>query len=78
MHHATYIDQWEMFDENVDENDEPHTNKEYMQYQAWYQAVTRPRLRLQWTKADYADIESSEDEDTAYNHSNRASTQVEA
>jgi hypothetical protein len=36
VHHATYIDQWEMFDKNVDENDEPHTNKEYMKYQAWY------------------------------------------
>jgi hypothetical protein len=36
VHHNNYIDQWEMFDENVDENDEPHTNKEYMQYQAWY------------------------------------------
>jgi hypothetical protein len=27
--HSNYIDQWEMFDENMDDNDEPHTNKEY-------------------------------------------------
>jgi hypothetical protein len=29
VHHNNYIGQWEMFDENMDENDESHTNKEY-------------------------------------------------
>jgi hypothetical protein len=33
-HHQDYIDEWEMFNENVDDNDEPHTNREYRRYQA--------------------------------------------
>jgi hypothetical protein len=40
--------------------------------------VTRPRLRLQWTEADYVDIESSEDEDTVYDHTTHVGRQVEA
>jgi hypothetical protein len=67
-----------MFDENVDDNDEPHTNREYRRYQAWYHRATHPRLRLQWLHDDYADIESSEDEDTAYGHFTRVGRQVEA
>jgi hypothetical protein len=67
-----------MFDENVDDNDEPHMNKEYRRYQAWYHQVTHPRLRLQWSHDDYADIESSKDEDTTYDHSTRVGRQVEA
>ena len=64
--------------DNLDDNNEPHTNREFRRYQAWYQRATRCRLRLQWTKADYADIESSDDEDTAYDQSTRAGRQVEA
>jgi hypothetical protein len=45
------------------------TRTEYKRYQAWYHQATRPRLMLQWTHDDYTDIESSEDEDTAYDHS---------
>ena len=48
----------------MDENNEPHTNHEFRRYQAWYQRATRCRLRVQWTEDDYADIESSDDEDT--------------
>jgi hypothetical protein len=77
-HHRDYIDEWEMFDENVDDNDEPHTNREYRRYQAWYHQATRPRLRLQWSHDDYTDIESSEDEDTAYDHSTHVGHQVGA
>jgi hypothetical protein len=77
-HHRDYIEVWEMFDENVDDNNEAHTNIDYRRYQAWYQQATRPRLKLQWTQDDYADIESSEDEDTAYNHSTRVGRQVGA
>ena len=51
---------------------------EYMRYQAWYQRVTRCRLWLQWTEDDYANIESSDDEDTAYDQSTHAGRQVEA
>ena len=64
--------------DNVDDNNEPHTSREFRRYQAWYQCATRCRLRVQWTEADYADIESSDDEDTAYDQSTRAGRQVEA
>ena len=63
--------------DNVDENNEPHTNREYRRYQAWYQGATCCRLRPQWTQDDYADIESSNDEDTAYDQSTREGRQVE-
>ena len=62
---------------NVDENNEPHMNCEFRRYQAWYQHVTHCRLRLQWTEDDYADIESSDDEDTAYDQTTRVGRQVE-
>jgi hypothetical protein len=29
VHHHHYIDQWELFKANVDDNDEPHMNSEY-------------------------------------------------
>ena len=77
-HHQSYIEQWEEMHDNVDENNEPHTNREFRRYQAWYQRATRCRLRVQWTEDDYADIESSDNEDTAYDQSTRAGRQVEA
>ena len=75
-HHQYYIEQWEQMHDNVDENNEPHTNREFRRYQAWYQRATRYRLRLQWTEDDYADIESS-DEDTAYDQTTHVGRQVE-
>ena len=45
-HHHYYIEQWELLDANVDENDDPHTNREYRRCQAWYQGAIRYRLRL--------------------------------
>jgi hypothetical protein len=36
------------------------------------------RLRQQWTGVDYADIESSDDEDTVYDRSTREGRVVEA
>ena len=62
----------------MDDNNEPHTNYEFRRYQAWYQRATRCRLRLQWIEDDYADIESSNDEDTTYYQSTRVGRQVEA
>ena len=59
-------------DANMDENDEPHTNREYRRYQAWYQGAT------QWPEDDYADIESSDDEDMTYDQTTRVGRQVEA
>jgi len=64
--------------DNMDENNEPHTNREFRRYQAWYQCATRCRLRVQWTEDDYTNIESSDDEDTTYDQSTRAERQVEA
>ena len=64
--------------DNVDENNEPHMNREFRRYQAWYQRATCCRLRVQWTEDDYADIESSDDEDTTYDQSTRAGRQMEA
>ena len=62
----------------MDENNEEHTNREFRRYQAWYQRATRCRLRVQWTEDDYADIESSDDEDTPYDQSTCVGRQVEA
>uniref|UniRef100_K4A0S3 Aminotransferase-like plant mobile domain-containing protein n=1 Tax=Setaria italica TaxID=4555 RepID=K4A0S3_SETIT len=64
--HQAYIEEWEQFHDNVDENDEPHTN-----------SATRHRLKAAWTEDDYADIHSSDDEDTVYDQSTRAGRQVE-
>ena len=63
---------------NMDDNNEPHMNREFRRYQAWYQRATCCRLRVQWTEDDYADIESSDDEDTTYDQSTRAGRQMEA
>ena len=52
-------------------------NREFRRYQAWYQRATRCRLRLQWTEDDYTDIESSNDEDTAYDQLTHVGRQVE-
>ena len=62
----------------MDENNEPHTNHEFRQYQAWYQCATCCRLRVLWIEDDYADIESSDDEDMTYDQSTRVGRQVEA
>lgn len=53
-------------------------NRDFRSYQTWYQGATCCRLRVQWTQDDYIDIESSNDEDTAYDHSTLAGMQVEA
>ncbi|XP_066322387.1 uncharacterized protein [Miscanthus floridulus] len=77
-HHQNYIEKWEEVHDNMDENNEPHTNRKFWRYQAWYQRATCCRLWQQWTEDDYADIESSDDEDTAYDQSTRTGKQVQA
>jgi hypothetical protein len=62
----------------VDDNEEPHSNSAYLEYEAWYKGVTRPRLRLQWTHGDCANIESPKDEDMTYDWTTRVGRQVEA
>ena len=74
--HRDYIDQWDLH-ENLYENDQPHTNYNFRAYLSWYVGVTRSRLKVQWTQADYADIESSDDEDTSYDLTMRQGMQME-
>ena len=62
----------------MDDNNEPHMNRELRRYQAWYQRAIRCRLRVQWIEDDYADIKSSDDEDTAYDQTTHVGRQVEA
>ena len=62
----------------MDDNNKPHTNREFRRYQARYQRATHCKLRVQWTEDDYAFIESFDDEDTTYDQSTRAGRQVEA
>jgi hypothetical protein len=76
-HHEAFILDWEDMDDNNNDNEEPHNNSDYRRYQAWYQSATRIKLRRQWIDVDYADIDSSEDEDTTYDQSTRVGTQVE-
>ena len=77
-HHKHYIDEWVLWHDNVDDNNLPHMDHEYRRYQAWYQGATRCRLRLQWTEDDYADIESSDDEDTVCDQTTHVGRQVKA
>ena len=76
--HRDYIDKWENFHDNLYENDQPHTNDNFRAYLAWYGHATRTKLKVQWTQADYADIESSDDEYTSYDLATRVGTRVEA
>jgi hypothetical protein len=77
QHHLAFIEEWYLTAKNVHENDELLNNSDYRRYQAWYQGATRCKLRQQWTTDDYADIDSSDDEDTTYNQSTRLGTKVE-
>jgi hypothetical protein len=69
---------WDLFHENVIENDQPHTDYNFHAYLSWYLAATRTKLKGQWTVADFADIQSSDDEDTSYDLVIREGTVVEA
>ena len=73
-----YIDQWDLLHENLYINDQLHTNNNFKAYLSWYTRATRTKLKGQWTQVDYADIESSDDEDTSYDLATRAGTQMEA
>jgi hypothetical protein len=44
----------------------------------WYACVTRCKLKGQWTAADYAEQESSDDEDTTFDIAARHGSQIEA
>jgi hypothetical protein len=74
--HKSYVAEWDLQGDNLYDNEEPHTNREFRQYQALYQQATRCRLKTQWTHDDYADIESTDDEATTYDEATRVGTQV--
>ena len=72
-----YVEEWGHSQDHVDDNNEPHSNEHFRRYQVWYQRATRSKLKGQWTQDDYADIASSDDDDTPYDQSTRLGTQVE-
>jgi len=76
--HREYIDLWDQGTDLVEDDQQPHSNEQFREYLAWYPRATRTSLRQQWTGVDYADIESSEDEDTVYDRSTREGRVVEA
>jgi hypothetical protein len=78
MLHCEHIDKWDLFHENVYANDQPHTNYKFHAYLSWYFGVTWTRPKAQWTQVDYADIQSSDDEDTSYDLATGEGTVVEA
>jgi hypothetical protein len=77
-HHQVYIDEWDQMHDLLYQNDQPHTNYNFREYISWYVSATRCRLKGQWTSADYAELESSDDEDTSYDLVTRHGTHVEA
>jgi hypothetical protein len=76
-HLRDYIDEWAKEADLNYENDQPHTNY-FRGYLTWYAGVTRCKLKGQWTAADYAEQESSYDEDTSFDIAARLGSQIEA
>ncbi|CAN6305867.1 unnamed protein product [Urochloa humidicola] len=54
-----------------------HTNARFREYLSWYHSSTRYKLRQRWTGADYADIASSDDDNTIYDRKCREGNVVE-
>jgi hypothetical protein len=77
-HHRDYIDEWAKEAYLNYENGQPHTNYHFRRYLTWYAGVTRCKLKGQWTAADYAEQESSDDEDTSFDIAARLGSQIEA
>jgi hypothetical protein len=67
VHHQKYIDEWHKYEQNVVRIFCMHTDRAYRTYLGWYQWATCIKLHQRWTDDDYADGESSDDEDTMYN-----------
>jgi hypothetical protein len=57
---------WDLFHENVIENDQPHMDYNFCVYLLWYLVATRTKLKGQWAGANYVNIQSSDDDDTSY------------
>jgi hypothetical protein len=75
--HKKYIAKWDMQGNNLDDNEEPHINRVFRHYQAWYQQARRCKLKTQWTCNDCTYIESTDDEATIYDKATCVGTQVE-
>lgn len=60
-------------EDNMDKNEETHTNNNFYQYLAWYHATTWCKLS-QWTQDDYVDFESLDKENMSYNQSTHLGT----
>jgi hypothetical protein len=76
-HHRDYIDEWDQQGDLNYVNDQPHTNYHFRRYLIWYAGVTRCKLKGQWTTADYAEQESLDDEDTAFDIAAWLGSQIE-
>ncbi|CAO2043452.1 unnamed protein product [Urochloa humidicola] len=76
-HHREMIEWWDRMEVNVQDPAEPHTNANFRAYLAWYHSATRYKLRQRWTGADYANIASSDDDNTTYDKQCREGTVVE-
>ncbi|CAN6247071.1 unnamed protein product [Urochloa humidicola] len=76
-HHREMIEWWDRMEVNVQDPAEPHRNANFREYLAWYHSVTRYKLRQRWTGADYADIASSDDDNTTYDKACREGIVVE-
>ncbi|TVU39153.1 hypothetical protein EJB05_12558, partial [Eragrostis curvula] len=63
-HHRAYLDEWRRFEDNCERIHAMHRDSSFRRYLEWYQSSTRYRLRQAWTDRDYADMESSDDENT--------------
>jgi hypothetical protein len=77
-HHRDYIDEWAKEADLNYENDQLHTNYHFHRYLTWYAGVTRCKFKGQWTAADYAEQESSDDKDTSFDIAARLGSQIEA
>lgn len=65
-YHHERIELWDKMDDNVIPSPDPHKNANFRAYLAWCHSATRYRLHTNWTQEDYAEIASSNDEDTSY------------
>ncbi|CAN6356848.1 unnamed protein product, partial [Urochloa humidicola] len=76
-HHREMIEWWNRLEQNVKGGDGSHSNANFRAYLDWLHSATRCKLRQKWTTDDYADIASSDDDDTRYDKRCREGTQVE-
>ncbi|TVU26210.1 hypothetical protein EJB05_28747, partial [Eragrostis curvula] len=76
-HHRAYLDEWRRFEDNCERIHAMHRDSSFRRYLEWYQSSTRYRLRQTWTDRDYADMGSSDDENTPYDVATRQGTVVE-